>query len=80
MKICTVKDLAIEAYGRPIFVRHINEALRSFRDEAMDKSTALAKHPDDYELYLIGDYDENTGEITPITPTRLARGGDFDQE
>lgn len=77
--IYAVKDLAVQAYGTPFFVRAKGEALRSFQDEAnkKDGNSAIAQHPEDYELYYIGDYDDMTGELTATTPVLIARAKDL---
>uniref|UniRef100_A0AAU8B7S5 Nonstructural protein n=1 Tax=Dulem virus 100 TaxID=3145577 RepID=A0AAU8B7S5_9VIRU len=77
MKIVTVKDRAVDAYSKPIFVRATGEAARSFVDEINNDNSEMGKHPEDYDLYLLGEYDERTGGITsePI-PALILRGQD----
>lgn len=78
--IYAVKDLAVQAFGQPFFVRHRGEALRSFQDEANNNKTtsAIAQHPEDYELYYLGQYNDEAGEITsPATPELIARAKDL---
>lgn len=79
MKIYAIKDNAIEAYGQPIFVRAQGQAVRSFTDECKNTESQLHKHPADYDLYYIGEYDDETGRITPAEPERVARAIDFAQ-
>lgn len=78
--IYAVKDLAVQAFGTPFFVRAKGEALRSFQDEAnrRDSDSAIAKHPEDYELYRIGDFDDQTGTIIAAqAPELVARAKDL---
>jgi len=72
--ICTVRDAAIDAYGQPIFVRHTGEACRSFADECNREGSTFNKHPEDYELFFIGTYDDDRGLITPQNPSSLLTG------
>jgi len=61
--ICTVKDRAADAYGRPMFVPSTGVAIRSFSDE-INRNNAdnqLFNHPDDFDLYELGEFDDNTG-------------------
>lgn len=65
-KIYVVKDLAVQAHGLPFFMRSKGEAIRSFQDEVNGRgqdNSAIAAHPEDYELYEIGEYDEENGTI-----------------
>lgn len=81
MQIYSVRDLAVEAYGPPIFVRARGEALRQFIDACKDKTTQFAKHPSDYEMYYLGTWDDVSGQlITTGEPERVARAVDFAEE
>lgn len=80
--IFVVKDRAIDTYGLPFAQSSTAQALRGFSDEINSDITtsAVAKHPDDYDLYTIGEYDEDTGKIIPMQPPQLvARGKDLIQ-
>lgn len=61
--LCSVKDRAADAYGRPMFVPSVGVAIRSFSDEVnrVDPDNQLNKHPDDFDLYELGEFDDNTG-------------------
>lgn len=65
--IYAVKDLAVQAFGQPFFLNSKGEATRSFGDEvnSKDPNSAIAKHPEDYELYEIATWDPQTGKIEP---------------
>jgi hypothetical protein len=63
LTICSVKDRAADAYGRPMFVPTTGVAIRSFTDEVNrnDPENQLFNHPDDYDLFSFGTFDDNTG-------------------
>jgi hypothetical protein len=76
--VVCVKDRAAEVFNRPFFVPHRNVAVRDFTDE-VNRSAAdnqLNKHPDDFDLYLLGTYDDNTGFFNLDVPTVLVRAKD----
>lgn len=77
--IYAVKDLAVQAFGNPFIVRAKGEAIRSFQDEAnkKDGQSAIAQHPEDYELYHVGDWNDQTGELLPCEPYLVARAKDL---
>lgn len=58
-----VFDSAAEMYSNPIFFRSKGEALRWFQDSASDESSPLNKHPKDFSLTYLGEYDDETGEF-----------------
>lgn len=73
-KICAVRDRAVDAYGQPIFVNALGQAVRSFQDEIRRKDSEMGAHADDYDLYHIGDYDDSTGTVSGVTPVMIAIG------
>ena len=63
--LCTVKDRAADAFGRPMFVPSVGVAIRSFSDEVnrSDADNQLFNHPDDFDLYELGEFDDNSGQF-----------------
>lgn len=77
MQIVAVRDRAAEAYMRPFFVGTANMAIRSFMDEVNREhaENQLFAHPDDFDLYELGVFDDNSGSITcHETPKLLMLG------
>lgn len=73
--VYAVRDRAVDAFGQPIFVRHAGEALRSFQDEVNNPQSPMNAHPDDYDLYHLGEYDDDLGVINSLErPIMLATG------
>jgi hypothetical protein len=80
--IVSVKDGAADVFSRPFFVPHRNVAVRDFTDEVNrpGSDNPLNKHPDDFDLYLLGQFDDSTGAfIREGSPTVLVRGKDVVQ-
>lgn len=63
--IFSVKDRAADAFGRPLFVQSVGLAIRSFTDEVnrQAEDNQMYNHSDDFDLYELGTYDDNTGII-----------------
>lgn len=77
--IIAIKDTAVQAFGQPQTMRSQGEALRSFQDLVNDpaKENAIAAHPEDYELYKLAEYNDQTGKITATaTPELITRARD----
>lgn len=65
LKIFTVYDSKVEAFLRPFFMQSKGEAIRAFEDTCQDQKSQLNKHPEDFTLFEIGEYDDsNAGIIT----------------
>nr|QJB20516.1 MAG: nonstructural protein [Microvirus sp.] len=64
MIVCSIFDRGVAAYGRPFFVPHTNAALRAFGDEVNNAQSDLFKHPADYDLFELGEYDDADGSFS----------------
>lgn len=63
LKVFTVFDSKAEAYLNPIYFQTKGQAIRAFSDTAKDGQSMISKHPQDYTLFEIGEYDQLKGEI-----------------
>jgi len=80
MVIVSIMDTAAGAYGRPAFVASEGVAVRQFQDEVNRSSddNQLYKHPDDFNLYYLGTFDDNTGAMDLLAqPKLVARAKDI---
>lgn len=69
--IFSVYDAAAGAYLHPFFAPTVEFALRNFRQAVNTPDHQFAKFPEDYTLFLIGRFDQSTGQLTPLEPTSL---------
>jgi hypothetical protein len=76
-KIFSIYDVKGQSYQIFNITTTKGESVRSFGDEIQNKNSIISKHPEDYSLFLIGEYDDQKGEFTSIKPELLARGEDF---
>lgn len=78
-QMCVVRDSAAQVYGQPIFVPSIGIAVRSFGDEVKrsDANNQMNKHPEDFEMFHVGTYDDNTCTFAAVPPKSIARGVDY---
>lgn len=71
-KIYTVYDSKLEAYMQPFFMQSKGQAVRAFTDSVNDQTTQFNKHPEDFTLFELGEYDDSTGKFTNLhTPNSL---------
>lgn len=65
-KIFAVFDVKADAY-RSLFVMNTKaQAIRAFSDLAHDVGTDVGKHPEDYRLVVLAEFDESSGRISPV--------------
>lgn len=61
MKMFSVYDKQACAFMPPFQARAVGQAVRSFMDAVNSKDHEFARHPGDYELYHVGEFDEIAG-------------------
>lgn len=61
--IFTVYDTKTEAYLIPFYMPTPSAAQRAVADILRDPEHQFSRHPADYNLFYIGDYDDQTGKI-----------------
>lgn len=79
-KIYAIRDIKAAHYGIPFFLPSNGIAIRSFSDLANDPKTTINKHPDDFQLFVIGEYDDNSGELVSLKPEFLSNASEFTQK
>lgn len=78
IKIVSVYDSKAEAYMQPGYAGTRGAAIRSFSDAINDPKSTIAKHPADYTLFEIGEFDELKGVLHPAkTPISYGVGVEF---
>lgn len=73
--VIAVYDKKLGLFDPPFVVRHIGEAVREWDVVTKDEKTKFGKHPSDFELFHIADYDDSLGNFIPVQPHyQLASG------
>ncbi len=72
--IYAVYDSKAESYTPPFFEHAEGRALRTFADCCNDQGHQFGKHPEDYTIFRLGEYDDNTGTITQDKISSVATG------
>lgn len=69
-KIYLMRDTAVEAFHVPMFFPSEGAARRAFGDEVNREAADnnLFKHPEHFQLYFAGEYDDQSGVLTPCAP------------
>jgi hypothetical protein len=68
----TIKDALLDTYHQDYTLENDAMALRQFADMA-NEDTQIAKNPEDYSLWKIGEYENTTGELIPQEPVCIAK-------
>lgn len=72
-KVFSVYDSKMGCYARPFHTKTLGEAMRSWSDFVNERGTAANNHPEDFTLFELAEFDEDTGLFIPHN-TPIARG------
>lgn len=79
-KIFTIHDAAAGAYLAPFFLHAEAMAIRTFSDCINDDNHQFGRHPKDYNILCLGEFDDNAGTFEIYqTPKPLGNGLSFVQ-
>ena len=66
IKVFAIYDIKAKAYHNPFFLPKKAMALRDFKQAVNDPQTVFNKHPEDYALFYIGEYDTTNAKMEPL--------------
>jgi len=76
--MCSVYDNKARLFSAPFTSMTEDTAIRDFTRAVVDTHQMVDKFPADYELHLLGNFNEQSGEIEPVNiPKLLAKGADY---
>lgn len=77
LNVVAIRDRALDAFMQPWYSPAVGAAIRAFVDEVNRDGSPPNLHPEDYDLYLLGQFDEQSGTfIQEGPPTQIAIGKD----
>jgi lipoprotein signal peptidase len=73
VKIFSIYDSKAEAYNSPFYMQTQSLAIRAFTDEANNVDSQIGKHPADFTLFYMGEYDDHTASFN-LEDTKISLG------
>lgn len=67
-RLYAVFDRKANVFARPFTSPNDAMAARSFLAARQDPATEIHKFPDDFQLYCLGEFDDDTGVIAGLHP------------
>lgn len=76
LHVFAVRDNGAEMFLAPFYVRAKGEAVRTFIDLINDVKSPFSKAPHDFDLYSLGEWDDQNGEFSTAGILKLMSGLD----
>lgn len=78
IKMFAVYDSKAKAYSPPVSFTATGLAIRWFTDVVNDPKSSVSRYPEDFSLFEVGMFDDNTGELARIEkPLNLGIGSAY---
>lgn len=77
LRIFSVYDKKAEAFLPPFYLHKTAQAVRAFADCVNDPKHQFGANPDDYTLFMLGEFEDMTAEFTIAVPESLGNGITF---
>lgn len=73
-KMYSIRDAKAEIYHVPFYNKTHGEAERNLKQLLNDEKSSISQYPEDFDLYYIGTYDDQTGVIKALaTPQHIVK-------
>ncbi|AXL15295.1 nonstructural protein [Microviridae sp.] len=81
LKIFAVYDSKVEGFANPFYAVTRGQAVRMFQDSLDDERSPFSKHPEDYSLFFLGQFNDANGVLDNATAIeKIISAIDFKQE
>ncbi len=77
--VYSIRDSKV-GYLLPTADNNDSVAVRNFAAACKHPDSLLQTNPQDFDLYCIGQFDDDSGELIPCTPKFIAHATDFVRE
>lgn len=74
--VYAVHDVKAGTFMTPFFMQSNGAAIRSFFDAVKDTNHPISKHPEDYTLFHVGTWDDDSGQLVGIVPEAMVKALD----
>jgi len=73
--LVSINDILARTFQRPWASPSLAVAIRAYVDEMRNPDSPLAKHPEDYDLYEVATFDDETAIVESFPEPRLLLTG-----
>lgn len=70
----SVRDIKAQTFLQPTPIVNNDVAIRSFGFAINDVNTDYGKHPNDYDLFLVANFETETGQVHSYEPQLITTG------
>ena len=77
-KVFAIFDVKVEAFLAPMVFPTNGQAIRAFGDTVRKPETTFHMHPEDFQMFYLGEFDDVLGKfVCPTAPVSIASAMEF---
>lgn len=65
--VAAIFDSKVKIFTQPYLFVNKGAALRTWQEAANDPQSPYCKHPEDFTMFIVGEYNDETGILTHLT-------------
>lgn len=65
LKIFSLLDTKVQTFAAPFTMAHVGYAIRACAELGQDLNTTVGRHPADFMLFELGEFNDQTGSCMP---------------
>lgn len=66
MLVYSLLDRKMKEFGQLVVARNEESVKRGIVDGLRGSGSLVERHPDDFDLYVVGEFDQETGVLVPV--------------
>lgn len=76
-RIYSIYDVCTGSFEAPFLAPNDRTSMRIVNDNLLFRDTLIKRHPEDYQLFIIGEFYKDSGEIVPMKPVKVINLSDL---
>lgn len=66
MRMYSLLDVKLKEFGPIVLANNDFSLVRAMRDGIPGSNSTVDKHPEDFQVMYLGDFDMDTGKVSPV--------------
>lgn len=72
VRLYSLFDRRMREFGAVMTAKNDEAILRGLEDQLKNSGGMIEKHPKDFDVYVVGEFDDESGEVARLAPKPIA--------
>lgn len=79
-RLYSMYDRRMREYGQIATAKNDESITRGISDSIRGSNSVVEKHPGDFDVYIVGEFNDETGEVVRLVPRLVCNVGEYLRE